>query len=162
AVPGLPARRDADAVAGRQGKLSRPVYLEPRGQLGRRHVAIAQDQPRSLRMAFRVLMELEHVARIILRLVGFLGFGHVGREPYAPDAFLAELAPFLEPSANRTRDAIRLRVRWRHHERRLLLPIAFLFGHRREITSGELLKAFSVRNLPDPPKLVQLLEGFAH
>src|SRR5674476_542049 len=66
------ARRDAHAVANGQGELSWPVCLEPPGQLGRRLDFLADDQPRSLVVAWGILVELEQVARIILGRVRFL------------------------------------------------------------------------------------------
>ena len=67
--------------------------------------------------ARRILMELEQVARLILRGVHLLRARQVSRNPPGDDALLRELAARLEAIANRLGDAGRLGMRRRHDER---------------------------------------------
>ena len=67
-------------------------------------------------VAFRVLVELNHVAGVILRRVRFLGIGQVRRNPCLDEAFLAKPAVCLEAVANGLGDAFRLCVRRAHDE----------------------------------------------
>ena len=63
--------------------------LEPLGKRGRRRDLFVYDQTRSLGETRGVLMELEHVALIVLRRIGFLGIRQVSGNPGRDDAFLA-------------------------------------------------------------------------
>src|SRR5579875_3988252 len=67
AMPGLAARRDADTVAHGQSHRRRTVHLEAPGKLSRRLAALSHNQAGAFLVAFGVLMELQHIARLVFR-----------------------------------------------------------------------------------------------
>src|SRR5258708_5348948 len=75
-VGGIPVRGYTQAVAHSEFHSGRPVDLETSGLVERQR-PLTRDQALSALVAIRMLVELEHVARVVARLLSSLRFRHV-------------------------------------------------------------------------------------
>ena len=105
AVSCFAACREPHAVAHGQGKLLWPVGFEAVGKRDRRLDPIGHHEAISFRVAGRVLLKLNQVARIVLRRIPLLRVRQMRRNPCLYHAFVGQVALRLQPAADGTGDA---------------------------------------------------------